>query len=89
MGKRNQPPEFIEVQGNNGGSFVAIARTERDGVVHLNVGHDCVIRIDQEITAAALAAILAHAKDIGFQKMLEGEYAYQNGEVPEWVRVEP
>ncbi len=73
----------LVVEGNNGGSFVSIDPTDSEGVIRLRVGHDCVIRIDTEISVFALAAILGRARDIGFRKMIEDEYADQGG-IPEW-----
>lgn len=77
-------PVGLNIEGNKGGSFISIDPTERDDVVRLRVGHDCVHRIDTKISVFALAAILAHAKDIGFRKMIEDEYSYQSGKIPDW-----
>lgn len=89
-GQYKQPPpaDRIAVEDNNGGSFVEIElvnRTPKGDLVRIRVGHDCVIRIDQEISVFCLAAILGRAKDIGFEQMLKDEYRYEDGQIPEWA----
>ncbi len=57
----------MTIEGNKGGSYITITQTDREDVVRLEVGHDCVTRIDQEINVWALAAILSEAKDRGLR----------------------
>lgn len=84
---KHQCPNRFAGEGNNGGSFVTIDETGRDGVVRLRVGNHCVITIDQEISVVALAQILTGAKDIGFAKMMkEGFSGWDyHDPVPTWA----
>lgn len=85
---KHQCPNRFSGEGNNGGSFVSIDETGRDGVVRLRVGNHCVITIDQEIGVVALAQILTSAKDQGFEKLLKlgfGEWGYSDTPLPKWV----
>ena len=68
--KAHPPIRAIEVEGNNGGSYVRIEEV-REGVVELSVGETCVTTVKQEISVVALAGILTRARDIGFRKMLQ------------------
>lgn len=70
----------LEVEGNNGGSYVRVTEV-REGMVRLEVGETCVVTVDQEISVAALAAILTHARDRGFQAVLD-EYCGRGGGTP-------
>ena len=73
----------LTIEGNKGGSYITIETTSREDVVRLQVGHDCVNRIDQEVNVWLLAEILAKAKEFGFDKIAEDVF---DGEVPEWVK---
>jgi hypothetical protein len=59
-------PEVLEVEGARGGSYVRLEQTETEGVCRIEVGHSCVRTVSQNIPVTWLAAILTHAKDIGF-----------------------
>lgn len=62
-------PDSINVEGNNGGSYIFIEATS-EGMVRLEVGETCIKTVDMEISVTGLACILTRCKDIGFQKML-------------------
>jgi len=62
--------DFMEVEGANGGSFVAIERVDKDQHCRVRVGHSCVITVDEIIPVTWLAAILTYAKDIGFDNAM-------------------
>lgn len=68
----------LEVQGGNGGSFVAIEEESDEGMVRLRVGETCVVTIDRRISVRALAVILTRAKDIGFEKLIN-DYCHSPG----------
>lgn len=70
MAKRYEPPTSFEVQGARGGSFVRLSRTDNEERVHVEVGHSCVITVNQEIPVTWLAAVLTHAKYIGFSSAM-------------------
>ena len=53
----------IEVEGNNGGSFIRLEHSPKDGFCFLSVGHDCVHRVDREIKVVELAELLSNALD--------------------------
>lgn len=63
-------PDHIEVEGARGGSFVRIDKTDREGIVDIEVGHSCVITVRHELPVTWLAALLTHAKDIGFENAM-------------------
>ncbi len=72
--KKPKAPDFyasLEVEGNNGGSYVRIEREDNSGDVFLEVGESCVRTVSQKISVVALAGFVTRAKDIGFRKMLE------------------
>lgn len=58
-------------EGNNGGSFIEIDATEKEGIIRLRVGETCVMAVDQEISVVGLAAVLAWAKREGFEKIAQ------------------
>jgi hypothetical protein len=61
---RKQEQQFIEVSGNNGGSYVRIGRHDEDGLCWLSVGHQCVTRIqDKAVSVTHLAQILSDVFD--------------------------
>ena len=73
-------PDWFEAEGNKGGSIVRIQRVHRkvgktwekaEGIVHLTIGDTCLFTIDQDISVAALAAILTWTKDQGFEAILK------------------
>ena len=64
-------PNRCHVEGNNGGSFVSIDETDREGIIRLQVGETCVMAVDQEISVVGLAAILAWANKEGFEKIAQ------------------
>lgn len=64
------------IEGNKGGDYVQITETDREGVVHLEVGQCCVVTIDEEVSVMTLASILTIAKDKGFEAVLR-EAGYQ------------
>jgi len=70
----------IEIQGNRGGSYVRISVIS-EGMVHLSVGESCVTTIDQEISVAALAAVLTQCHDEGFQAVVD-RYLERGGGSP-------
>ena len=83
---RHTCPNRFSADGNNGGSFVTLDETGRDGVVRLRVGNHCVITVDQEISVVALAQVLTFAKDRGFKEILTEafpEWGYEG--IPDWV----
>lgn len=92
--KSQAEPRTLEVEGNNGGSYVRITEVREgivrlrvgEGIVHLRVGETCVVAVDQEISVAALAAVLTWARDRGFQATLD-EYAAHGGGSP-YLRVD-
>jgi hypothetical protein len=62
MSKRDNRLDVIEVEGNNGGSFVHLERHEKDGWCYFGVGHDCVMRVPiKEIQVTELAKLLSEA----------------------------
>lgn len=63
-------PKSIEVEGNNGGSFIAISEVG-EGLVHLRVGENCVMAVDTTISVVALAAILAEVRYRCFEQVLK------------------
>jgi hypothetical protein len=71
--------DHFEVEGNNGGSYVLLTRSETPGMVHLQVGETCIRTIDQQISVVALAAILTAAKDRGFQTVVDEYIGYSGG----------
>ena len=71
-------PSSLEVQGNRGGSYIRLTEI-REGMVHIEVGETCVRTIDQEISVAALAAILTWASDQGFQSILDQYWRQPSG----------
>lgn len=73
-------PYSSEVQGNRGGSYIRITPIA-EGMVHLEVGETCVVTVQQDISVAALAAILTFASDRGFQKIVD-EYLSGGGGSP-------
>lgn len=66
--------QTIEVQGNNGKSFVQMTAMNGN-MVHLYVVESSVVRIDQKISVSALAAILTAACDAGLQRVVNGYLA--------------
>ncbi len=81
MIKHVHPLESIEVEGNNGGSYVRLGRAEQDGFCTLEVGETCVRTICCTISVVALAALLTQCKDDGFQSVLDRYFA-QGGVSP-------
>jgi hypothetical protein len=71
----------LNIEGNNGGSYVTITELKTKGMVHLEVGETCVHTVDQNISVSALAAILTWAKDEGFQKIVDS-YLSRGGGSP-------
>lgn len=66
---------YVEFEGNNGGSIIAIRESEDPGMVHLTVGSECVWHFqDEKISVVALALALSAAKDHGFQRLLDEKY---------------
>ncbi len=63
-------PERLEVEGNNGGSYIRITTVEQEGFCHLEVGETCVQTLSRVVSVAALAALITRCKDIGFEKLL-------------------
>lgn len=61
---------MIEVKGGRN-SFVQITATD-PGMVHIFVVESMVIRIDQKVSVASLACILAAAQDAGLQRVVDG-----------------
>ncbi len=59
------------VEGNNGGSFVALRETDRAGIVRLEVGETCVVTIDEEVSVVGLSAVLTIVKKIGWDKFIK------------------
>ena len=59
-------PNIAEVEGARGGSYVRLAPGEKEGMCRIEVGHSCVVTVDREIPVTWLAAVLTHAKDIGW-----------------------
>lgn len=67
MGKKLKAPVgHIFVEGNRGGSFVEFTASEAPEMIDVEVGHSCVITVRETIPVTWLAAILTHAKDVGF-----------------------
>lgn len=60
----------VEIQGDDGASFVRLGTTDLSGVVHLRVADAGIVTIDEEIPVATLAAVLSHARRIGWDDML-------------------
>ena len=74
----------ISFEGNNGGSYIRFRPTEREDVVEIEVGHDCITAIKpKKVNVYALAAILTRASEIGFSQMIKD----LNGgdEPPKWA----
>ncbi len=61
---------LVALEGANGGSFVEIEETETEGQCHIRVGHSCVVTVNCELPVTWLAAILTHAKNIGFENAM-------------------
>jgi hypothetical protein len=55
----------FEVQGNRGGSFINISRTDTGGIIHLRLGHECVIRFDGNVSVEHLADVLSKHVEAG------------------------
>jgi len=54
----------MEVQGNNGGSFIAITREDKEKI-HLRVGWECAIQFDGVMKVDDLAKFLSkYAEEI-------------------------
>lgn len=53
-------PSF-QVEGNKGASYVRMEETEAEGIIRLEVGHDCVVWYDKEIAVVELTEILSVA----------------------------
>jgi hypothetical protein len=83
MSKRFKHSECLEVQGNNGGSYIRLTQANQDGFCHLEVGETCVRTIDCVVSVSALAAILTLCNDTGFDPLLE-QYARRGGGSPEF-----
>lgn len=80
-------PNRFSAEGNNGGSFITLDDTGKDGVVRLRVGNHCVITVDQEISVVALAQVLTSAKDRGFAAIMKEavpEWGYGDA-IPQWM----
>jgi hypothetical protein len=56
----------VEVEGAKGGSYVRIEGNDTENSCDISVGHSCVTTVSCTIPVTWLAAILTHAKDIGF-----------------------
>ena len=67
----------VELEGGNGGSYVRVS-PEANGMLYLEVGESCVVTVKQKMSVRALAAILTHAHDIGFEKFIE-DYLRKGG----------
>ena len=67
---RSKIPNKVTVQGANGGSYVMISGNDTEDKCRVEVGHSCVVTCDVEIPVTWLAAILTHAKDIGFENAM-------------------
>ncbi|MDO9334982.1 MAG: hypothetical protein Q7T61_01145 [Caulobacter sp.] len=80
MGKHTCP-QRVEVEGNNGGSYIRLEATEKEGVCFLEVGETCVRTISDKFSVVQLAAILTWADAYGFQRILT-EYA--SGSLSDW-----
>lgn len=79
--KRSQfPSDHIEVDGNRSGSYIKLARSEREGFCAIEVGETCVVTIREEIPVAWLAAILTKARDDGFENVLRA-YGWDDGHI--------
>jgi hypothetical protein len=70
--------EGVTFEGNNGGSYIKL-QERREGVLYLEVGETCVVTVKMEIGTPALCCILTHAKDLGFQKLLDDYMRTPNG----------
>lgn len=71
MRRRQFPLDSIEVEGNNGGSYVRLGRAEQEGFCTLEVGETCIGTVSCTMSVVALAAILTQCKDEGFQTVLD------------------
>ena len=54
-------PDRLYVEGNRGGSFVAIETTNIEGLVRLEVGSQCTVVIDRTVKVVDLAELLDKA----------------------------
>lgn len=58
MEDRYRIVDSIFIEGNNGGDFVEIKKIE-DGLIHLRIGHCCVMIIDKIVPVEFLTASLS------------------------------
>jgi hypothetical protein len=66
----------VEVEGASGGSYVRIEGNDTEGGCHLTVGHSCVTTVDMDIPVTWLAAVLTHAKDIGWENAMGEKWLF-------------
>lgn len=88
--RTNDPYRFDEcyAEGNKGGSYVRLRRSDTEGMVHLEVGETCVHTVNQEISVVALAAILTAARNEGFQEVVNRYLGSPGGTGCPAIRVE-
>ena len=79
MSRQQFPADSLEVEGNNGGSYIRLGRADQDGFCTLEVGETCIRTISCTISVVALAAILTQCKDDGFQTILDRYHAQGGG----------
>lgn len=53
----------LTVEGNKGGSYVTIKEAEEEGVVYVEVGHDCVQGVSEHLSVYKLAEFLVRHRD--------------------------
>lgn len=81
MKKIKERPQSVEVEGNKGGSYIILRKSEREGWCFLEVGETCVRTMSEEVPVAWLAVVLTIAKDKGFESIVR-DY----GASDEWIK---
>ncbi len=59
---KTQSKTGTEVEGNNGGTFVRVTQEGRD-TIRIEVGHECVHRVDKTMNVFRFARLLMAAFD--------------------------
>ena len=59
-------PQHFWAEGARGGSFVDFTTSEAPEMIDVKVGHSCIVTVRETMPVTWLAAVLTHAKDIGF-----------------------
>jgi len=55
----------FHVEGNNGGDYLKLKETGEEGMIHLEIGHCCVITFKGEVPVEVLTSMLSQIFDSG------------------------